>query len=122
MPLPSIMRRLSATAVLLKLAVLVVAQNTDQGSPFSSFGFGDLLNSSMAPSAMMGGTGIAISEPFGIHSVNPASYAGARQSELGGLQRPVFEGAMRASFLNLSTPDASSARRMRPFISTMPRP
>lgn len=88
----------------------LIAQVQSNGSPYSAYGFGDLLQSSQVPSALMGGTGIAVSEPYSIFSTNPATYAGSRQPELGGLQRPTFEGGVRGVFLSTKTQSASTSR------------
>ncbi len=85
-------------ALLLEAAPL--SAQTIGGSPYSSYGFGDLLNSGSVPSALMGGTGIAYTEPFSVLSSNPASYASARQYDLGGLVRPTFEVGVRGMFMN----------------------
>ena len=46
------------------------AQIDATGSPYSAFGFGDLLPTGQIPAALMGGTGIAYTEQFGICSAN----------------------------------------------------
>lgn len=73
------------------------------GSPYSAYGFGDLLYAATAPTAAMGGVGIAITEPYAVVSANPASFASARQPELGGLMRPVFDAGVRATWLHRRT-------------------
>jgi hypothetical protein len=86
------------------------AQNASNGSPYSAYGFGDLLPANQVPSALMGGVGVAVTEPYSIFSSNPASYAASRQPELGGLQRPVFEGGVRGVFQNARTQETSVSR------------
>ncbi|MBK8499817.1 MAG: hypothetical protein IPL52_13620 [Flavobacteriales bacterium] len=44
------------------------------GSPYSAYGFGDLAGTAQSVQAMMGGVGIAMADPFGVSSANPASY------------------------------------------------
>lgn len=105
----------SSTARL--LALLLLARITDagaqvgsEGSPYSAFGFGDLLMTGSVPSALMGGAGIAYTEQFSIQSSNPASYAAARYVNGEGLLRPTFEGGVRGLFLTQRS-EASSSRR-----------
>lgn len=91
------------------LPVLVQAQNTG-GSPYSAFGFGDLLYTATAPTAAMGGVGVAITEPYAVVAANPASYASARQPELGGIVRPVFDAGLRGTWLHRRTSDGGLRR------------
>jgi hypothetical protein len=75
----------SRTAVLLlvlDIGLAARAQGTGD-SPYSAYGFGDLLTTGQVSQAMMGGTGVAFTEPFSVILGDPASYAG--------LLRPVFE-------------------------------
>jgi len=65
--------------------VLVPAQAIAQGgddSPYSSFGFGDLVGTATASQAIMGGTGIAITDPYAVLQANPAAYAGMVRTNL----------------------------------------
>ncbi len=94
-------------ALLLEAAPLCA--QTISGSPYSAYGFGDLLYSGSVTSALMGGTGIAYTEPFGVLSSNPASYASSRQLDLGGLVRPTFEVGVRGMFMDRR--NASASRR-----------
>jgi hypothetical protein len=69
---------------LLLLPVLTLAQGQQgSGSPYSAYGFGDLLGSTQVVRRSMGGLGIAYNDPFGVDPSNPASYSS--------LVRPVFE-------------------------------
>jgi len=43
-------------------------------SPYSRFGIGDLVGSGKGRSVAMGGAGIALSTPYALNSLNPASY------------------------------------------------
>lgn len=52
-------------------------------SPYSAYGLGDLLSTGQTTQSLMGGTGLAITEPFAVLSGNPAAYAA--------LARPLFE-------------------------------
>ncbi|HOZ39719.1 MAG: hypothetical protein IPO05_08265 [Flavobacteriales bacterium] len=70
------------------------------GSPYSAYGFGELLGSTQVVRASMGGVGIATYDPYGLDPSNPASYTG--------LIRPVFEAGiamrtMRFEGASLST-------------------
>jgi hypothetical protein len=78
----------------------VCAQSS--GSPYSAYGFGDLLPAGQTPQALKGGTGLALSEPFSLSFGNPANYAA--------LARPVFDVGFNASTVK-STTDISTASR-----------
>lgn len=87
-----------ARPLLLALAIEcagTVAGQGLSGSPYSAYGFGDLLYTSQVSQSLMGGVGIAFTEPFSVLSSNPASYVG--------LQRPTFEGGVRSQFVRQST-------------------
>lgn len=56
------------------------------GSPYSAYGLGGLVGTTQAGLAFMGGAGVAVSDPFCVSHINPASY-----TQLG---RPVFETAV----------------------------
>lgn len=74
------------TAVLLLILDLGLTTVSAQGigdSPYSAYGFGDLLPTGQVSQALMAGTGLAITEPYSVLLGNPASYAA--------LARPVFE-------------------------------
>ncbi len=92
------------------------AQIDASGSPYSAFGFGDLLPTAQVPSALMGGTGIAYTEQFGILSANPASYAAARYIGSEGLLRPVFQGGVRGLFVQQKSEAATSRRSDAQFM------
>ena len=82
------------------------AQNTNN-SPYSSYGFGDLVNSTQVSQAMMAGVSAAVIDPYSVIQVNPASYAS--------LVRPTFESGAVVRYVNYSTATASedqSAFRM----------
>lgn len=53
------------------------------GSPYSAYGFGDLLGSTQVVRRSMGGVALAHNDPYGMDPTNPASYSS--------LARPVFE-------------------------------
>lgn len=97
-------------APLLLAAIESSAQAGSQGSPYSAFGLGDLLNTGNTPSAIMGGTGIAYSEPYSIRPVNPASYAAALYYDGEGLMRPVFDAGVRGLFARQESAGTSSRR------------
>ncbi|MBL7985519.1 MAG: hypothetical protein JNM91_11000 [Flavobacteriales bacterium] len=101
---------------LLLLAARSSAQNPSNGSPYTAYGFGDLLHANQVPSALMGGAGIAVTEPYSIFSANPASYVGSAQWDQGGLQRPTFEGSVRGLFLDTRTATSSVQRRDGQFM------
>ncbi|HMZ48673.1 MAG TPA: hypothetical protein PLP28_06830 [Flavobacteriales bacterium] len=96
--------------LLLAPAVESQAQVASTGSPYSAFGLGDLLNTGNTPSAIMGGTGIAYSEPYSLRPVNPASYSAARYYDGEGLKRPVFDAGVRALFVRQESGGHSTRR------------
>lgn len=74
--------RTAALLLLLSQSPAAQAQPTAD-SPYSAYGFGDLLSNGQATQALMGGMSLGITEPFAVLLGNPASYAS--------LVRPVFE-------------------------------
>ena len=74
------------------------AQNTNN-SPYSAYGFGDLVNTTQVSQALMGGIGAAVIDPYSVIHVNPASYAS--------MVRPTFESGAVVRYVNYSTADAS---------------
>src|SRR5262245_13027861 len=80
-------------------AELVHGQSGDD-SPYSSYGFGDLVGSAQVSQALMGGVGIGLIDPYSVISPNPASYAA--------LVRPCFEIGGVGHFVRLGTSEAQS--------------
>lgn len=74
--------RTVTSLLLLEVAGGAIAQGTS-GSPYSAYGFGDVIRSSQVTQAIMGDVGVAFTEPYSLVLANPASYVG--------LDRPVFE-------------------------------
>ncbi|HQW86559.1 MAG TPA: hypothetical protein PLH93_05200 [Flavobacteriales bacterium] len=64
------------------------AQESDE-SPYSSYGFGDLLITNQVVQAAMGGVGVAATDPYSVSAQQPASYAHLLKPtfEIGGLAR-----------------------------------
>ena len=83
------------------------AQSGDD-SPYSSYGFGDLIGPSQVSQVLMGGVGVGITDPFSTISVNPASYAA--------LERPSFEVGGTGRFVTLSTAEQRVQRRNARFL------
>ncbi len=44
------------------------------GSPYSAYGFGELAASSQVTQASMGGTGVALADPYSVSRISPAAY------------------------------------------------
>ena len=80
----------AAALLLLELLASPLRAQSVNSSPYSAFGFGDMLNTTQVTQAMMGGTGIAVVDPYSVSQINPASYVE--------LQRPVFEASNRIGF------------------------
>lgn len=90
-------------AALLSLEAIAPAHAQGTGdSPYSAFGFGDLLSTGQATQVLMGGTGVAYTEEYSVVLGNPASYAG--------MYRPVFEAAVAARTTRFVS-SAGDARR-----------
>ncbi len=69
------------------MPTLALAQGQQgSGSPYSAYGFGDLLGSGQVVRRGMGGVGVAHNDPFGMDPTNPASYSS--------LARPAFEAGL----------------------------
>lgn len=77
-------------------------------SPYSAYGFGDLVPVTRGPLALMGGAGIAITEPFNAVSDNPASYTGMR--------RPNFDLSVSARSATFSNATSSVGRQEAGFM------
>ena len=75
--------RTAALLFILDIGFGTVSAQGIGDSPYSAYGFGDLLSTGQVSQALMAGTGLAISEPYSVLLGNPASYAA--------LARPVFE-------------------------------
>ena len=83
------MRYLNTTALWITAFLLLVSGTVQgqglqgSGSPYSAYGFGNLVGSAQVTQAFMGGAGVAVYDQYGVMPINPASYAS--------LARPVFE-------------------------------
>ncbi|HEY0977157.1 MAG TPA: hypothetical protein VGE21_06765 [Flavobacteriales bacterium] len=77
-------------------------------SPYSAYGFGDMVPVTRGPLALMGGAGIAITEPFNAVSDNPASYTGMR--------RPSFDLSVAARSASFSNSTSSVGRQEAGFM------
>lgn len=78
------LRTRTITTALLSAALMcehASAQDV-QGSPYSSYGLGDMVGTPQVAQAAMGGTGVAVVDEFGMVGGNPAAYPW--------LKRPVF--------------------------------
>lgn len=93
--------RVTALLFLLEASAAVCAQSS--GSPYSAYGFGDLLPTGQTSQALKGGTGLALSEPFSLSFGNPASYAA--------LARPVFEVGFNASTVKSTSTIGNASRQ-----------
>lgn len=76
------------------------AQIADQGSPYGAYALGELFFGGHAPEAMMGGVGLAYTEPVCVLANNPASYAH--------LEVPVLQGSGRLYFTSQQSTGAKS--------------
>jgi hypothetical protein len=86
--------------VSLGLSELALSQGSELGSPYGSFGIGDLLHRGQVTEALMGGVGIGFVEPVSVLVNNPATYAF--------LDAPSLQGSARAMFLTQRTQNATS--------------
>lgn len=75
--------RTAALLLILDLGTATVSAQGTGDSPYSSYGFGDLLPAGQVSQALMAGAGLVITEPYSVLLGNPASYAA--------IDRPVFE-------------------------------
>jgi len=76
-------------------------------SPYSAYGFGDLVATGQVSQTLMAGTGLALTEPFGVILGNPASYTA--------LARPVFEAGAAFRVTRTTSSLASSTRKDAEF-------
>ncbi|MBS1943329.1 MAG: hypothetical protein JST38_20900 [Bacteroidetes bacterium] len=91
-------------ALLLYLGQSIAARaQATSDSPYSAYGFGDLLPAGQAAQALMAGNGIALTEPYAVLMGNPASYAA--------LARPVFEAG--AAFRSARSSSATAATTLK---------
>lgn len=77
------MKRTLILALALELGLATAMAQDGGGSPYSAYGFGDMVLTGQATQGMMAGTGLALPEPFSVVPGNPAGYTA--------LERPVFE-------------------------------
>src|SRR5688572_19936029 len=95
------MRSLSITVCCTVLLLTVTAMpvhaqgQQGSGSPYSAYGFGDLMGSTQVSQALMGGVGVALADPFSVAQVNPATYTA--------LMRPAFEAGGVARFIRFDS-------------------
>lgn len=68
------------------------------GSPYSAYGFGDLLGNTQVTQAVMGGVGVAVCDPYSVSQVNPATYTT--------LLRPSFEAGGVGRYIRFDTEDS----------------
>ncbi len=103
----------SSGIIVLFLALLLTAPHEEviaqgqqgSGSPYSAYGFGNLVGATQVSQALMAGTGVALTDPFSVIRINPASYAS--------MARPAFEAGIASHFLRFETPEATRrGRRM----------
>lgn len=98
----TILRWTVLSAALEVLPLAISAQSVND-SPFSAYGFGDLVTSPQVSQALMGGAGVALVDPFSVIAVNPASYSSLRKA--------TFEVGARATFLDFRTSTARGSRQ-----------
>lgn len=75
-------RTLAIAIVLIALVTEAAIAQEGSGSPYSSYGLGDLSGTTQTGQALMGGTGVAVIDPYGLVGGNAAGYPF--------LYRPVF--------------------------------
>lgn len=71
-------------------------------SPFSSYGLGEVVGNTQVPQLLMGGVGVATTDPAGISPMNPASYCS--------LQKAAFETGFVGHLTQLRTDAATQDR------------
>lgn len=102
---------MNRTAVLLLLTNLGIVAATAQSvgdSPYSAYGFGDLIYTGQVSQTLMAGTGLAISEPYSVIMGNPASYAS--------MARPVFETGIAVRTTHTTSALTSSTQKDTEFM------
>lgn len=82
MPSCTTIRNTTLLFLLLGQGTIAAAQATGE-SPYSAYGFGDILPQGQAVQGLMAGNSLALAEPYALLLGNPASYAD--------LARPLFE-------------------------------
>ena len=102
MHLPT-MKRFLLLLLIGNLGAMEAAAQGGGGSPYSAYGLGDMLATGQATQAMMGGTGLAITEPYSVVTGNPAGYVS--------LARPVFDVGVSIRTTRSSSVEASSTRK-----------
>jgi hypothetical protein len=90
------------------LVNLAEGQSGAVESPYSAYGFGDLVPAVRTSQALMAGAGVAFTEPFTVLSDNPASYSG--------LARPVFDINITARRTDLRSATSSAQRSEASFM------
>lgn len=102
------MNRIAALLLLINLGLASASAQSVGNSPYSAYGFGDLVQSGQVSQTLMGGTGLAISEPFSVIMGNPASYAS--------MARPVFETGVALRATRTTSSLASSTQKDAQFM------
>lgn len=100
--------RIAALLLLLDLGLAPASAQSFGDSPYSAYGLGDLVHTGQAAQALMGGTGLAITEPYSVLMGNPASYAS--------LARPVFEVGTAFRLARTTSATASSTQQDAQFM------
>ncbi|MBZ0207712.1 MAG: hypothetical protein K8H89_15455 [Flavobacteriales bacterium] len=102
------MTRTAALLLIIDLGMVAAFAQGGGDSPYSAYGFGDLVPSGQVSQTLMAGTGLALTEPYGVILGNPASYAA--------LARPVFEAGAAFRHTRTTSSQASSTRKDAEFM------
>ncbi|MCB9170403.1 MAG: hypothetical protein H6597_02555 [Flavobacteriales bacterium] len=108
MPFISTIRSRSGLVPLVILVCSGTHAQTLDDSPYSAYGFGDLIGNTQVSQAMMGGVSAASLDPFSVTTLQPATYAG--------LFRPTFEMGGLGRRVTLSSDDGSQVRSSARFL------
>ncbi len=102
------MKRIIALALAVEVGILALLAQAGGNSPYSAYGFGDMLPTAQPVQAMMAGTGLAITEPYSVPTGNPAGYPL--------LARPVFDVAATFRATQSRSDHASSSGKDARFM------
>ncbi len=102
------MKRTAALLLLIDLGIAAASAQSVGASPYSAYGFGDLIYTGQVTQTLMGGTGLAITEPYSVIMGNPASYAS--------MARPVFETGTSLRLTRTTSATGSSTQKDADFL------
>lgn len=98
--------KISVFLLILLVGILLTNEamaQTSLSSPYSSFGIGNLSNSTNIRNKSLGGIGVGTRDNYNVNPKNPASYSGFDSTSF------IFEGAVSGHYVTLKTDDVNES-------------